>query len=110
MALTIYRKQNDTLPDVVVQLSNAGGEPLDTIPVGTTATFKLVAPDGTVVHAAAAATVNTTTGRVTYELQAGDLAQRGDYTGEFDMTVAPIGKKQHVPKYGFVKIVVGPTL
>lgn len=109
MALTIYRKQNDTLPDVVVQLSNSGGDPL-AIPTGTTATFKLVDPDGIVVHAAAAAVVNITTGRLTYVLQSGDLAKKGEYTGEFDMTVAPLSQKQHVPKYGFVKIVVGPTL
>lgn len=109
MTLKIYRKKNDRLPDVVLQLSGPDGSPL-TLPVGTTATFKLVDPTGAVVHATATALVDVDLGRLTYELQGGDLSVTGVFLGEFLMSVAPLGKPQHVPKIGSVQILVSPSL
>jgi len=102
-----YVKKGDTLPIVLVQLTDATGDYLNL--TGATVRFKMRPAGGGDYQVDAAATiVDAATGKVSYTFTADDTDTVGDYFVEWIVTIG--GTTQTVPTDTYRIVTVTPTL
>ncbi|BDI27974.1 hypothetical protein CCAX7_000250 [Capsulimonas corticalis] len=101
-------KAGDTLPDLIVVLQDADGNPVD-LTDAQTIMFRMGAPMDLTPKVDAAATPPTdlTTGVVTYPWASGDLDTAQDWRGEFHVTWTD-GKEITFPNATYLPISVLP--
>jgi len=103
--MTVYMKQNDTLPAITAQLVDADGSIPDL--TGATVKFIMRLTSGGAAKVDTSATIVTaTTGDVKYSWVAADTDTVGDYEGEFEVTFSG-GAIQTYPnsRYFSIKVV-----
>ena len=103
--MTVYMKQNDTLPAIIAQLVDADGS----IPDLTGAAVKFIMrlrSGGAAKVNASATIIAAATGDVKYSWSAADTDTVGDYEGEFEVTFSG-GAIQTYPNsmYFLIKVV-----
>ena len=100
-----YIKQNDTAPDIELDLKDAFGAPVNV--TGAAVAFSMrVKPAGTVkVDAAAGSIVDAGLGRVKYNFVAANTDTADEYEAEFQLTF-PDGDIQTFPNDGHIPVIV----
>jgi hypothetical protein len=100
-------KQNDTLPNLEVQLIDIEGNPLNLDLCGVH--FHMKGPDGGVKINRQATILDVEQGKVKVEWREGDTGEVGTYKCEFEINM-PDGKILTVPNDGYFLIQIVPEL
>lgn len=108
MAATFYIKQNDTAPSLEVALTDSNGRKRD-MSQAAAVRFHMKDENGNVLVDNAGLVINTTKGIIAYQWQAGDTANTGTHSAEFEVEYNN-GQIETFPNTGYIKVIIKDDL
>lgn len=109
MAATFYIKQNDTAPTIEAALTDSNGR-RRTMETAAAVRFHMKDENGNVLIENGIGNVQSPTkGIVAYEWQAGDTANTGIHSAEFQVTYDN-GQVETFPNTGYIKVIIKDEL
>lgn len=104
-APTFYIKQNDTRPQLEVNLRDDRDRPINI--TGATVVFSMrnVSDDSVKIDEASTTTVSSTGGRVRYSFTAANTNTAGNFDGEFQVTFLD-STIETFPNDGYIRVII----
>jgi hypothetical protein len=109
MSASFYIKQNDTAPSIEAALSDSNGR-VKSMANAQVVRFHMKDENGNIlVENGLGTIINATKGIVAYEWQAGDTANTGIHSAEFQIQYIN-GQVETFPNTGYIKVIIKDEL
>ena len=109
MAATFFIKQNDTAPTLEAALTDSNGRRRD-MTQASTVRFHMKDENGNaLVTGGTGSIINAAKGIIAYDWQAGDTANTGTHSAEFEVTYNN-GQVETFPNTGYIKVIIKDEL
>jgi hypothetical protein len=109
MSASFYIKQNDTAPSIEAVLSDSNGR-VKSMANAAVVRFHMQDENGNIlVEGGLGTIINPTKGIVAYEWQAGDTANTGIHSAEFEIQYNN-GQIETFPNTGYIKVIIKDEL